>query len=147
MKSWLLEAMAYDQWANDAWINELGRFPDPEEPSRIMDHILNARYNWLARCQGEELTPPRESDFSAANVQLYRLWTELIDQCDPTAYISYQNQEGTQFFTSVQQIALHVVNHGTYHRGQLRAIAGAEGIDFPETDLIRYFRQLDQASS
>jgi uncharacterized damage-inducible protein DinB len=48
----------------------------------------------------------------------------------------------------VSDIAAHVVNHGTYHRGQLRERAEADGLDdFPETDLILFFRQIERTAS
>ncbi len=41
----------------------------------------------------------------------------------------------------VSEITEHVINHGTYHRGHLRGLAEAEGISFPDTDLIVYLRE------
>lgn len=42
----------------------------------------------------------------------------------------------------LSEVAHHVFNHGTYHRGHLRGLADAAGFeDFPETDLIRFYRE------
>ena len=41
----------------------------------------------------------------------------------------------------VWQIVLHVVNHGSYHRGQVAAMLRAAGYAPPDSDLIIWYRQ------
>ena len=39
---------------------------------------------------------------------------------------------------SPAEVLRHVVNHGTYHRGQVAALLKLHGVDFPETDYISW---------
>jgi uncharacterized damage-inducible protein DinB len=55
--------------------------------------------------------------------------------------VSYISLQGVAYNNSVSEIVRQVINHGTYHRGQLRGIAGERGIEFPETDFIAYLRE------
>ena len=40
------------------------------------------------------------------------------------------------------QVVLHLVNHGSYHRGQVATMLRQAGIKPPGTDLISYYRTL-----
>ena len=69
-------------------------------------------------------------------------WKMVVTDTPLDLWIDYRNMAGFEFKNTVAQIATHVVNHGTYHRGQLRGLAQAEGLEaFPETDLIGFYRE------
>lgn len=142
MKELLIEGFRYDAWANRAWLPVLLSFRDPERAEAIFRHILLAQRIWLVRTLSEEEAPPMPESLGDAIEALHRAWLHLLDTCDPGAFVSYTTMAGEPYFNTVEQIARHVVNHGTYHRGELRGLAKAEGFDgFPETDLIRYLRE------
>ena len=48
---------------------------------------------------------------------------------------------------SVEQIVLHLVNHGTLHRGQVMGMIRQLGIVPPGTDLMHYYMTAMQAGS
>ncbi len=55
--------------------------------------------------------------------------------------------DGTAYFNSVEEIIMHVMNHGTYHRGQLITMLRMVGFTAVEsTDFIRYLRMKEKAS-
>jgi uncharacterized damage-inducible protein DinB len=62
----------------------------------------------------------------------------LIDASTP---LTYQDLQGRTHATPLWQIVLHVVNHGTHHRGQVAAMMRAMGHVPPPLDLIRYYRE------
>jgi uncharacterized damage-inducible protein DinB len=43
------------------------------------------------------------------------------------------------------QLVLHVVNHGTHHRGQVSGFLRAMGHVPPKLDLVSYYRNMDVA--
>jgi uncharacterized damage-inducible protein DinB len=48
---------------------------------------------------------------------------------------------------TIGEIAHHVINHGTYHRGHLRGLCdAAEFTEFPDTDLIKFYRAKSAAT-
>lgn len=71
-----------------------------------------------------------------------QVWRLFLDDADLDQEVAYVNMAGQHYVNTVEQIALHVINHGTYHRGHLRGLAESEGLDdFNDTDLILYFRE------
>jgi uncharacterized damage-inducible protein DinB len=71
-----------------------------------------------------------------------RRWAALLDDCDDAldAPVAYTNSSGTAFETPLQDIVLHVVNHGTHHRAQIALLLREAGIAPPATDYI-FFRR------
>jgi uncharacterized damage-inducible protein DinB len=140
----LLRGFRYDLWANRIWVVSLGVFDNPIPAQLVLEHILTAQRVWLDRC-GMVLFPDAENValselFSMTN----QAWRALLETVPLDATITYRNSEGVGFQQPLVDIALHVINHGTYHRGQLRGLAQAEGLeDFPETDLIAFLRAGD----
>lgn len=65
----------------------------------------------------------------------FAAWHSVLSQRDLGEVIHYQNLAGVPQSRALVDIALHVINHGTYHRGQLREMA-TDG--FPETDFILF---------
>ena len=138
----LLELQDYDLWANRRWLAVLPEMPDPTRASNIFMHILNAQHHWLGRVMSEEEAGVRSDDLAIELERLYTAWRDILVNCDPNAYASYE-REGQAHFHMVSEIAHHVFNHGTYHRGHLRGLADAAGFeDFPETDIVRRLREL-----
>ncbi|HWB63211.1 MAG TPA: DinB family protein, partial [Chitinophagales bacterium] len=57
--------------------------------------------------------------------------------------ITYKNTKGIEFNNKVEDILYHVVNHASFHRGQLVTMLRQLGFDkFPPQDLIAYIREL-----
>lgn len=142
MKESIVEGLKYDAWATEQWYEALGRFRDTARASEVLAHILGARSVWLKRCKGEE------PDYSPAAPSRDRIldengdWMSYLAEADLDELIHYRNRAGEPHSSSVKEIAQHVINHGTYHRGHLRGLAEAEGLeDFPETDWIAYTRR------
>lgn len=70
----------------------------------------------------------------------YRKSLELLDSKDLTEEISYENSKGEQYRNSVQEILIHIVNHSTYHRGQIAVEFRQKGIEPVVSDYIFYKR-------
>jgi len=138
----LIERFEYDLWANRQWLPALGRFKDIERAQSTFEHILTAQRVWLSR-MGVEVSQAGE-DMSVGDLLglVNRAWKMVLTDGMIEQPVVYQNRSGMEFSNTIGQIAAHVVNHGTYHRGQLRGQAQAEGLDqFPETDLIMFYRE------
>jgi uncharacterized damage-inducible protein DinB len=54
--------------------------------------------------------------------------------------MKYHNYVGDYFENNVQQIMIHLVNHGTYHRGQVAILLRQKGFEPVNTDFITYDR-------
>ena len=55
----------------------------------------------------------------------------------------YKNMQGIDFDEPVETLLHHIVNHGTYHRGQITTMLRELGVtDLASTDIIFYWRSL-----
>jgi len=126
----------YDRWANLQWLdaaNSLGK-------QDILLHIVEAQVTWLTRIEGTPVWQPTLEDFGIHLDRSVGRWKRFLLGADLGKVISYTTSRGDHYDSEVSEIIRHVINHGTYHRGQLRGIAGERGMDFPETDYIHFVR-------
>ena len=112
-------------------------------------HIFAADRVWLARFKGES---PHifvtDADYDLAVLQnewpaLLRRWKawagELTGETS-RADLSYTDLSGNPWRQPLWQLVLHVVNHGTHHRGQVAGFLRAMGHAPPKLDLVNYYR-------
>lgn len=112
-------------------------------------HVYGADRVWLARIEGQPpgplVVPERDLHLRVlqhdwpALLARWVAWAEALH--DPSASATYHDLRGHPHSTPYWQIVLHVVNHGTHHRGQVSAMMRAMGHTPPPLDLIRYYRQ------
>jgi uncharacterized damage-inducible protein DinB len=133
----LLRMFDYDLWANVRW------FPLCSEPPYrdVMEHIIRSQVIWLDRCGGQKTFAALDPYDLVESIHL--AWQAHLDEADLSEIISSQTSFGVKFQNSRLDIARQVINHGTYHRGQLRAMVEAAGITgFPETDYLWFLNEL-----
>lgn len=137
MKVELIEALEYDHWATSQWLAAWDRWQDPTKANEVLAHLLGAKRIWLARCSGEDAPPEEDA--------LHEAWLRAVCGIEATRVFAYRTSTGMPFETPFEQIVRHLVNHGSYHRGEFRRLAAEGGMtDWPETDLILFYRQRDQ---
>lgn len=139
----LTQLFDYDLWANRQWLAVLERSDFPEPDTSVFQHILSAQEIWLRRCRGHSPTEmPSPSVDEATLMQLNKDWKELLAALDANPLIEYRRTTGEPNAAHLHAIARHVINHGTYHRGELRGLKrAAADLDFPDTDLIGFVMQ------
>lgn len=135
------ELFDYDLWANRHWLAALERLGMPAPDTGVFQHLLAAQEIWLRRCRGYSPsampTPTVSEDTLLA---LNRDWKELLAALEHDPVIEYHRTTGETGGLHLHQIAKHVINHGTYHRGELRGLRrAASDDDFPDTDLAGFY--------
>ena len=113
-------------------------------------HVFFADRLWLARFQGEPQlgpVPPEEQRLEFLESEWPRLherwvrhaatWTDTSVR-EPLAYTSLSGQPWEQ---PLWQLVMHVVNHGTHHRGQAAGFLRSMGHEPPPIDLVVYYRE------
>jgi uncharacterized damage-inducible protein DinB len=154
----ILKIAEYNNWANHLianYILEAGdiidQYIESSFPSirKTVYHLWDAQVIWHKRLNGESFNswPSKDfhGDFTEAVNGLHQSsgqLTEFVRSCaDPKVQISYHNIEGIKFTSTVEEIITHVVNHGTYHRGQLITMLRQVGYtNVGSTDFIRFCR-------
>ncbi|MCU0316141.1 MAG: hypothetical protein MUC92_06070 [Fimbriimonadaceae bacterium] len=131
----------YEVWATTAWIEALPNFKDQRRAAKIITHILGCFSGWL----------PLISDWNH-DVKLLvsedpkTLHARLIEKVRESAEgdlerrVTFTGAGGVERSLTAGELIHHMLNHATYHRGHLRGLAEAEGLeDFPETDSVKFF--------
>ena len=54
--------------------------------------------------------------------------------------VPHEDSRGNGYEMPAWQIVMHVVNHGSYHRGQVTLLMRKAGLIPPPTDLIAFYR-------
>ncbi len=139
-KAFFSRGFDYDLWANSQWWNCLvGKgFTGPD--AQIFAHVFAAQEVWLRRIHGESLSAMPEVEPSAGEMErLHSGWIGILDSTTENRIIDYRRTTGEEQSLQLGDILRHVLNHGTYHRGELRGLCRARGDDdFPETDYARF---------
>jgi len=153
MKAYFTQLFDYDRYANQLIAETILSAENPQQPVRLMAHLLAAQQVWLSRCTGGApysgaLWPNFQTSetFKQWIDDNHRAWANYLDTLNAGDFdkiISYKNLQGVPFETKLVDILAHVINHGTHHRaqaGQQLKLAGVEQL--PGTDYILYARSL-----
>jgi len=156
----------YTAWASGLLL-DAARQLTPEELNRdfqtadksvlgTLVHIFAADRVWLRRIHGQATTAFIEpGDRDLARLQetwpaVHRGWKEWaagLSDAQVMENISYRDMAGHPYQQPAWQIVLHLVNHGTHHRGAVAGFLRAMGHPPPKLDLIFYYRSLPAAAS
>ena len=163
MRYVIVEHLKYNAWANvqiakileslDELLLQKNVASSFKNLSKTMLHIWDAEVIWLKRIQSNPIQTWPSSSFKGNKSDLINgfiksseeLLNFIKDQEHDFIYqkIKYNNLKGDTFENSVEEILFHVVNHGTYHRGQIITILHTLGVsELPSTDLIRFVRSI-----
>ena len=151
----------YNEWANARMFMAAARldqtvFAEPRGSSfsSIRDtlaHIATSEWVWLRRWRGESPSAvPEWGSLERATALLQKL-AEI--EADRAAFLrgltddvletplSYRNLKGESYTQPLVDQLVHVVNHSTYHRGQIATLSRQAGFPAPATDLIVFKRE------
>lgn len=149
MKNHLKDLLEYSHHSNIKIIEKFNdgdlHFVIPDSTKSLFSHILNAQSIWNGRMEANKekvdvwkiLNDEKLVEIENEN---YRKSLELLDSKDLNEEINYQNSKGEQYRNSVQEILIHIVNHSTYHRGQIAVEFRQKGIEPVVSDYIFYKR-------
>lgn len=146
MESFLKDFFAYNHYANQLFIQSFEDGFDVEKGIKLFSHIINAHHIWLARIHGN--TPNYDvweihviNSFAKVEEQNYKQSIHLLQKInDLHQVISYNNSKGNAHQNTIKDILLHIINHSTYHRGQLASLIRESGMEPPVSDYIFYKR-------
>jgi uncharacterized damage-inducible protein DinB len=113
--------------------------------------MLGAEEAWLKRWHGESPTALVSPDAFASFADVRRRWGELAAEWQRflgglteeavLRVVQYRDLRGNAYATPLWQMMQHVVNHASYHRGQITTLLRQLGARPVPTDLISYYRQ------
>jgi len=148
MKDFFLKWYQYNAWANRRVIEclEQQRVTD-EKILSVFSHLMAANFIWLNRIKDlpkstyELWTTYGLADLRKMVEEADEQWMSFINENESfDRVMKYHNYVGNYYENNVQQIMIHLVNHGTYHRGQVAMLLRQKGFEPINTDYITYDR-------
>lgn len=149
----------YNRWANTVTVDAVAPLSQEQFISEIassyrslrdtLTHILSAEWVFLMRCVGESpkqmLDPAIFPDLQSIHVkwdEVNQEWKKSLNDLSEESLqnvIAYTNFRGELWKYPLSQILQHVVNHSTYHRGQVTTILRMLGANPSMTDYLYYW--------
>lgn len=152
----------YHYWARDRVLDAAAGIDNVEFTaprgssfSSIRDtlvHMYFAESAWYARWHGH--SPSKFPEFTEFGdvASLRRAWVDLehkvrefiepMTDADLQQVVDYQLMSGTEAASPMWQMVQHVVNHASYHRGQVTTMLRQAAAEPPKSmDLIAFYRE------
>jgi uncharacterized damage-inducible protein DinB len=115
-------------------------------------HIMGAEEIWLKRWQGTSPSSFYKAEdfptFDAVENHWKMVEHEMMGYChmlktenDIQRVVTYKDLKGNQYSQLLWQAMQHLVNHSTYHRGQVVTMLRQLGVKPIGTDLITFYRE------
>lgn len=149
MKTYYINLLQYEHWANAQIIEALESLETPpEKVLSLMSHILNAQMVWFNRVTNDhlvigvwDLLPVSWLKETAEHsFQKMDSYVRDTDETDFGKIITYQTTTGTTYHTPLGEILTHLSHHAAYHRGQIIALLKPIMAHLPSTDYIIWTR-------
>lgn len=157
----------YNAWANrrvmdaaSALTTEQFTKPMGSSFSSVRDtlaHIYGAEWIWLERFQGRSPAGLPDAVQFADLAALRERWLEHeqrllkfvygLTQADLDRVMEYKTLKFGMYSNPLWQSMQHLVNHGTYHRGQITTLLRQHGAQPVLTDLMHFYRERTTAAS
>jgi uncharacterized damage-inducible protein DinB len=153
------ELYDYNRWANARTLDAASKVPADGFTREIggsfaslqgtLAHLFGAEWIWLERWRG---TSPRSLPFAMDFPDVGAIrgrWTEVergqqeflsgLDAERLPEVVSYVNLSGQTFAYPLWRMLCHVVNHSSYHRGQVATLLRQLGAKPLSTDLLLFY--------
>jgi uncharacterized damage-inducible protein DinB len=149
MTDYLIRLFHYNDWANARQLSVLPQVIESRPKShKIMTHIVMTQRLWLIRITGigekpelwEPVAVPELIRLSSGSTTDWIRYLGSLGDDDLDRLISYHNFKGIPYQNTVRDIAAHVVNHSSHHRGQVNLLIREAGLKPPLVDYIAFAR-------
>lgn len=159
MKDWMERQYDYHIWASGKLLAFIASLPEDvfskkvnlgfASIAEVAGHLASAEEVWFARLRGE--TPP------PLTAKLFRTIEEARDYMnrmheknreyvrnvqDWEAIVNYRNTLNQSFQNTIGDIVEQVINHGTYHRGNMTTMLRFLGHSGTLTDYVVFIRSI-----
>jgi uncharacterized damage-inducible protein DinB len=114
-------------------------------------HTVGAEWVWLMRWNGESPAAIPNANSPMSHAQIVSWWNEINTERDQylrslgpdglDVVVAYRNFAGVDFAFPLWQMLRHVVNHSSYHRGQVTTMLKQLGYKPISTDMILMYQE------
>jgi uncharacterized damage-inducible protein DinB len=145
MKAFFKELFQYNHHYNQALITVLSENPKhaSEKSIKLLSHTLNAHRIWNNRIEPGQTSYERWEvhqiqDAREIDKENFEHSMRILDTFELSQPIQYTTTTGQIFNNSLHEILFQVINHSTYHRGQIATEFRQSGLEPLLTDYIFY---------
>jgi uncharacterized damage-inducible protein DinB len=147
MTSFFKELFEYNHQTNQNLWTVFNNYPDKtsEKAIQLFSHILNAHHIWNSRINQTQNSYSVWEVHPIANClnldkANYASTLLILETLDLNATIHYKTTTGLAFHNTIRDTLFHIINHSTYHRGQIAMDFRQHGLEPLATDYIFYKR-------
>lgn len=156
MKDYFLKLYRYNYWANIEILKAIRPvYLSNPYIAETFSHVVNAQYIWTGRINLDKKTPFKVREIQDIDklesniISITKDWIVYLENITPSELerqISYTNSFGESFTSVIQDVIAHLVNHSSYHRGQVAKELRNLNIAPTNTDYITYCRLLESGA-
>ncbi|UUZ86950.1 DinB family protein [Paenibacillus sp. P26] len=88
----------------------------------------------------QEVGPAECARLAEHNRKGFAAYLDSLTEEDLDRVVTYRNQTGREYSTSIRDILTHLALHGQYHRGQINTLLRTEGMEPVNVDFITFVR-------
>lgn len=152
--------LRYHQWATGKVLEETVPLPANQLVAALggsfanvydtLVHLYQADCIWLDRLNGVPTGKLADYEAPGCTYDLQNAWTAMLSKMvawsegltenEWLREMSYTTLAGVQYETPFWQMVLHIVNHGSHHRGQITNMLRQLGVKPVNLDLIAFYR-------
>lgn len=118
--------------------------------AKTIQHMRDAETIWVTRMR-DGISPPTWPEFTGGKTELINSYLEssgnlkkfgdTLDADGLKRRFAYKNMRGESHEDVVEDILFHVINHASYHRGQVVTLLREAGVSsILSMDLVAYLR-------
>ncbi len=152
----------YNRWANERTLASIPTDTDPSDRRlQLFGHILGGLRLWLLRMQFvpfdspeyqamKELVFPKSITWNQCKTefedisQKYGSFCSSLNLNNLEEIVHFRNLAGVPHQATMDEMVYHIVNHSTYHRGQIAQLVRAASGTPAQTDHFYYVNELHQ---
>jgi uncharacterized damage-inducible protein DinB len=161
-KQYFKELAEFNLWANNIVCNWLEEITDEQWTRQLASsfnsiqqtvlHIISAEKAWQGRFKKNPNVVFLQSNYKGSKNEHIALWKESseglktfienFDEKELNVNLDFKRLNGDAFSMPYYQLLAHVINHATYHRGQLVTMLREVGFtNVQSTDLLNFYRK------
>lgn len=158
------ELFDFDEWATNRTLDSVSSLSEEQFKRDLKSshggiygtlvHICGADWIWLERWKGNSPTGLMSVEELPSLDALKKRWTlyraevrsflQSLDDARLQQPLAYKDTKGNQNVQPLYQQLVHKINHASYHRGQIVTMLRQLGAKPQNTDLVGFYRTLQQ---
>ena len=147
MKQFFIELFEYNHQCNQKLAEVINDSSEKisEKVLKLYCHVLNAHHIWNCRIEKKQTAfgvweVHAVQSLKSIDQRNYQQTLQILDKLDLNEIFNYSNSKGIVISGSIRDILFHVINHSTYHRGQIATEFRQHGLEPLVTDYILFKR-------